>query len=336
MASYRKRGSKWQVRITRKDSEPIARSFPLRSDAEKWARAVERDLDLGRYAPQEAVAAVPLADLIDRYQTEVLPLLRGADSERYRLKSLRARLGSIKCPDLNVNHAASYRDERLSLVSKATVLRELQSFSALLNHARREWGIDVENVVSRIRKPASNNARTRRISEQEWVSLQETLSSSQNEGASQGTRNPMILPIVRIAIETAMRQGEILSLRWCDVDLDRKCVKLPMTKNGDARLVPLSPTAVEIFAGLEGKHPPSDRVFPTSASALKQAWVRACRRVGLSDLRFHDLRHEATSRLAERLPNVIELAAVTGHRDVRMLARYYHPKIEGLAQKLSA
>ncbi len=149
-----------------------------------------------------------------------------------------------------------------------------------------------------------------------------------------------------------MRQGELLSLRWSDVDLKSQVARLETTKNGDSRLVPLSSRAVGILAKLPRESTADTKVFPCSSEAVKLAWRRAVTRAReqyvrqckdsrvaidpafLTDLRFHDLRHEAASRLAEKLPNLIELAAVTGHRDLRMLKRYYHPRATDLAKKL--
>jgi integrase len=121
-------------------------------------------------------------------------------------------------------------------------------------------------------------------------------------------------------------------MRWENVDLRRRVVHLPETKNGHARDVPLSSRAVAILEGLARNI--DGRVFDVREDAVTQAFARACQRVGIEDLHFHDLRHEATSRLAERLPGILELSAVTGHKDLRMLKRYYHPRAEELAKKL--
>jgi integrase len=147
-----------------------------------------------------------------------------------------------------------------------------------------------------------------------------------------GTRNPWVKPLVQLALETAMRRGELLALEWQYVDLKKRLAYLPMTKNGEARTVPLSQKAATILSGLPKAI--SGRIFPISPMALRKAFERACESAGINDLHFHDLRHTATTRLAERLPNLVELASVTGHKDVRMLARYYHPKAEDLAKKL--
>jgi integrase len=148
-----------------------------------------------------------------------------------------------------------------------------------------------------------------------------------------GTRNPFVKPVIQFAIESAMRLSEIVSLRWEYVDLKAQTAFLPDTKNGDSRMVPLSTRAIAVLEGLprsEGE----PRAFPVSANAVKLAWRRAIARAGIADLRIHDQRHEATSRIARKIPNLVELASVTGHKDLRMLQRYYHPRAEDLAKKL--
>lgn len=161
-----------------------------------------------------------------------------------------------------------------------------------------------------------------------------------------GTGNALIKPFVLLALETAMRRGELLSLHWENVRLKDRVAYLPMTKNGQSRTVPLSTKAVEVLNGLTRKLYGS--VFEgLTANSVKLGFIRAVKRARrvyvegggddpriLVDLRMHDLRHIAVTRLAERLPNIVELAAVSGHSDVRMLKRYYHPNAEALAKKI--
>ena len=129
-----------------------------------------------------------------------------------------------------------------------------------------------------------------------------------------------------------MRRGELLQLRWEYVDLQRKVAHLPMTKNGESRDVPLSKAAVSLLEKLPRSI--DGRVFATSADALKKSFARACERANIQNLHFHDLRHEATSRLATKVPNVILLARITGHKDLKMLNRYYHVSPEALAEMI--
>ncbi|MCA9250980.1 MAG: site-specific integrase [Phycisphaerales bacterium] len=194
----------------------------------------------------------------------------------------------------------------------------------------------VQNPVLLMRRPAPARARNRRLVGGEEARLLNALDSGGQDAKGRflpGTRNPWIKPIVQLMIETAMRRGEILGMCWEHVDLKARTVFLPDTKNGDSRTVPLSPAAITIVANLPRSI--SGRIFPISANAFKKAFNRARTMAGIKDLRAHDLRHEAASRLAEHLDNILELSAVTGHRDVRMLKRYYHPDASKLADKIA-
>jgi integrase len=262
-------------------------------------------------------------------------LHKGGTVESVRLNRMGTmQLARYTIAALTPSAVAEYRDARLREVTPGTVLRELQLLSAVINHARKEWNFPVDNAVSRIRMPQPNRARARQMDVDEEGRLLEALEPLPRDtrGRFKGGRNPWIKPIVQVALETAMRRSELLSLRWENLHLERRVAILRDTKNGDSRQVPLSTRAVELLQVLPRSI--DGRVFPMSANALKLSFNRALRRAGIANFHFHDLRHEATGRLAVCLPNVIELAAVTGHRDLRMLARYYHPRPEDLAKKL--
>ncbi|MCX7898417.1 MAG: site-specific integrase [Rhodocyclaceae bacterium] len=319
----------------------VSKTFARRADAEAWARQQEAEMDRGAWRDRTSADATTLHALLERYLKDVVPEKRGAETERLRIKTLmRDPIALYKLSALNPLVLADWRDRRLAAGCKgATVNRELNIVSAVINWARRELMFAIENPVACIRRPAPSKPRERRLEPDEEARLLAALED--HDGASeredgkryrQGTRNPWIKPLVLFALETAMRRGELLSLRWEHVDLRRRTAHLPETKNGEARTVPLSSRAVAVLESLPRSL--DGRVFPVTANALKLAWVRATKRAGLEDLHFHDLRHEATSRLAEKLPNVVELSAVTGHKDLRMLKRYYHPRAEDLARKL--
>lgn len=181
-----------------------------------------------------------------------------------------------------------------------------------------------------IRLPPHTKARDRR--------LQPGGNGAEDEetrllAACRAARNPFLLPIVRLALETAMRRSELVRLRWEHIDLNRQIARLPDTKNGEARTVPLSSIAVRVLRALpRSLH---GQVFPgLTGEAVKRAYIRAVRRGGIADLRFHDLRHEAITRLFEKGLNIMEVASITGHRDLRMLRRYTYLKAEDLAMKL--
>jgi integrase len=225
--------------------------------------------------------------------------------------------------------------------------------SSVINHARREWGIHVENPIPLVKRPDKARARDRRLSAEEERYLFQALEGAPRRADGtfeKAARNPWFVPIMTLALETAMRRGELLALEWKHVDLKRQTAHLPDTKNGDPRTVPLSTRAVTILTGLPQSE--TGRVFPISKMSLRKGFARGlerartqyrtdCMAAGhepspgfLADVHFHDTRHEAASRLANKLSNVLELSAVTGHKDLRMLKRYYHPRAEELAKKL--
>jgi integrase len=326
MASIRKRGSAWQARVIRKGFPDETATFKTKAEASEWSREVESTMDTGRYRNTREAEETLFCDVLRRYRETVTPLKRGAKDEAVRLKAFeRRRFARLSLMNVTPTVIAAFRDERLTHCNPATVIRDLAVLSSIFNHARREWSIEFPNPVQLVRKPVAPAGRDRTLSKAE----EERLIAA---AAPAGRRNPLLQPLLVVAVETAMRRGELLSLRWEHVHLDRRCVFLPHTKNGCSRWVPLSTRAIR---ALEGVHRSDETVFPIAAPALDKCFKRACARAALSNFRFHDLRHTGATRLSAKLPNVIELAAVTGHRSLQMLKRYYHPSAESLALKLA-
>ncbi|HGF4016488.1 site-specific integrase [Burkholderia cenocepacia] len=364
MGTITKRGDlQWQAKVRRKGFPQQSRTFMYKEDAEKWVRAIERELETSGFVDRREAEKNTLADVLRRYQKDVTPLKKSAEIESIKINVLLRdkALVDLKMSAVNSNALAKWRDRRLKEVAGATVNREMNVLSAALNHARREWGIHVENPIPYVKRPEQARARERRLSSEEEHYLLAALTGGERreDGTfSKGARNPWLLPLVELALETAMRRGELLSLQWENVDLERRTAYLPDTKNGGARTVPLSTRATNILKVLpsyiadETGERAVGPVFATTAMALRKGFTRAIERAQqqyaadceearkkplpgfLSDLHFHDTRHEAASRLADKLSNVLELSAVTGHRDLRMLKRYYHPRAEDLAKKL--
>ena len=326
MASFRQHGNGWQGRVRRRGYPDIVKTFQTKADAEKWARAVESEIDKGQFVSVNEAQRTTLGDVIARYLEEVTPSMKGASEDTIRLKAImRKPIARWSMANLSAARIAAYRDERLKEVSPGTVIRELAYLSAIINHARREWGINVPNPVQMVRKPQSPQARSRVLTDEEVIKLLQALEPV-------GRRSHWTKPAVQLALATAMRRGELLSLRWEHIDLENRTAFLPDTKNGDSRTVPLSTAAVQVLAGLP-RHI-SGVVFPVKFFTLDAAFKRGIRRAGLDKVRFHDLRRTAITRMAEKLPNVIELAAVSGHKSLMVLKRYYHPKAQDLALKL--
>ncbi|HJW23457.1 MAG TPA: site-specific integrase [Rhodocyclaceae bacterium] len=286
---------------------------------------IEREMDTGSFIPRDEAARTTIKDLAKRYREELLPKQRGQRQEDTRLKGVEAKFGSYHLSAITPAMVAEWRDELSADKAPQTVQHYLAVLNRLYKAAGRDFGIPLPlgNPVASVRMPSIKNERDRRLEEGEEKLLMEALDNS---------RSKHLKSIVILALETAMRRGEIISLRWEHIDLKRRIAVLQETKNGDSRSVPLSSQAARILESLP-RPLSGGLVFKTSPTAITEGFERAVKRAQIVDLRFHDLRHEATSRLAERL-EMHELGKVTGHKSPRMLMRYYHPRAEDLAKKL--
>ncbi|MRD55256.1 tyrosine-type recombinase/integrase [Betaproteobacteria bacterium LSUCC0115] len=174
------------------------------------------------------------------------------------------------------------------------------------------------NPFTKVPLPRMPASRQRRLSAEEEDLLLKSLGTPKNRSTEQ---------IVRFAIATGLRRSEILRLEWTDIDKARRCLHVKDTKNGSSRWIPIME---EVAAVLRNQHDSqSSRVFPVSENALKLAWTRSLKKAGICDLHFHDLRHEALSRWADRLNgNVFKLRQISGHRTLTMVMRYVHPILD--------
>jgi len=314
------------AQVRRKGATTQSRTFGSLTDAKAWASQVEADIEAGAVLPsRRQFTSTKFRDLIERYGAEVTPSKRSGPSEQARLKQLgRHPIAQLALSELTAQSVAGYRDQRLASVSPATARRELALLSHIIEVARREWGmLALTNPVKVIRQPPAGQPRSRRLQSNEASRLFAALSQ---------TRNPDLKVIVSLAIETGMRRSEILSLDWSFIDLKRHLLHIPITKLGSPRTIAITSRAVGILSQLQPK--PAGRVFSISVNAFRLAWQRAVRRSGISNLRFHDLRHEAVSRFFEMGLTVPEVASISGHRDPRVLFRYTHLQPQGLAAKL--
>ena len=323
MATIRERAGRWQAIIKRKGYPQQSRTFDLRKDAEKWARQQERQMDAGQWVDRTEAEQTTLAKLLDRYAREISSTKRGKDAELYRIEQFkRSTLAKYSPAAVTGQLISTWREERLREVSGGTVLREMQLLSHVFAVAMREWGIALHNnPVAMVRKPAPGKARDKVLTDTQREAL--LLACSQ-------CKNPWIKPIVQFALETATRRGEILSLSWSQVDLERCTAKVD-GKTG-ARVIPLSANCVAMLRGLPRSL--DGRVFPVTIETLKQAYERAVVRAGITGFNFHDLRHDALTRLAKRGLSILELRAISGHTTANMLQRYVSIDPGELARKL--
>lgn len=329
MATIRKLRGRWQAQVRRRGMKPRCKSFDSKTEAEKWARELEAQVDKFGAAPDTRILeSTTFGELMKRYAEEVSPTKRGAIQEIQRLDVLqRHDLAYRTLIGLSQQDIASFRDKRLQSVKPATVVRELAILSHVLDVAMRDWGYPLaQNVVKMIRRPTINNARSRRLTSSEEQCLL---------SACEGCRAPFFRTLVILAIETGMRRGELLGLKWSDISHNRRVISLDMTKNGTGREIPLSQRAYTALMQLkQNQQVDQDRPFDMTISAFDQTWKGVIKRSGIKDLKFHDLRHEAVSRFFELGLNIMEVSTISGHKELSMLKRYTHLSADSLVSRL--
>jgi integrase len=328
MATFRKRSSGWRAEVCIKSVRTSA-TFTTKREAQAWAAEEETRL---REDSSGKVPNRPFKDLLERYSREVSSKKRGAGREQKMINVfLRDPVAEVSLRILAPTDIAAWRDRRLNQVSGSTVAREMTILKHACSVARREWGWLRVNPVSDVRRPATAAARTRRPTDEEIEKLLNTLGYSRETPPK--TTSARIGAAYLFAIETAMRAGEICSLEWQHVN--ERHVHLPLTKNGYARDVPLSAEARRIIEQLRSFNGDEEgTVFDVTAASLDALFRKARARACIEDLHFHDTRREALTRLS-KIFDVMELARISGHRDLRVLQNvYYAPTVGDLAAKL--
>ncbi|WP_207000037.1 tyrosine-type recombinase/integrase [Trinickia mobilis] len=358
MAYISQRGAYWRAEVRRRGYKPVYRSFDTKQQAQQWARRVESEMDSGAYVDRTEAERTTLRQALERYRREIVPEKRHPYQENRRIQRwIDNDLSHRTLANLRGADFAKYRDERRAAGRAENTIRlELQVVSHLFEIARKEWGMEaLTNPLKNIRKPSGSEARDRRLRPGEFEMLHARLSASGNLWAALA---------FELAIETSLRQGALFSVQWEWLDLARRLLHFPPTARGTENkgvppILPLSSRAVAVFRHLaaiaEGpearmtrsRFGPADvipqrltgRVFGTSVNAVICVWKRTIKRASLdapevSTLRWHDLRHEAASRLFEKGLHPMEVASVTGHKSMQMLKRYTHLRPESLLLKL--
>jgi integrase len=328
MASITKRGPyQFQAQIRRKGYPTQQRTFETKREAEVWATAIESEMHRGVFIDRSEAERTTFGEALDRYASEVTAGKRGWETEMHRIRALKKHpLAARPMASLRGVDFAKYRDDRLKVCSPATVKREMVIISHVFSTARQDWSLPVDNPIASIRKPSAGKHRERRVSDDEMSRLL---------AAADDSKAATLSFCIILAVETGMRAGELVSLRWEDIDLTNSVVRLELTKNGDKRVVPLTEAAVAAIASLPRPiHGGRITAFYDSRG-LSAAFRRACERADITGLRFHDLRHEAASRFAPRMP-VATLAKVMGWKTIQMAMRYYNPTAAELVAAVRA
>ena len=324
MASIRRRNGKYQVQI-RVGSYSRSQSFHKLNDAKSWARKEEELAQQRRYLGSK-YEPCNLAEILVRYLRDVTPYKQSCETERIVLQALlKENWVNGPLPLLNAAAIAEYRERRLASVKPATLKRQLNIVRHACATAEREWDwLSPLSLLQRVKLPKNTEHVVRRIT----VTDEQALINAAKESRTKNLSELLIL-----AIETAMRRGELLALGWQDIDFERRELLVRRSKNGKSRTIPLTARVHTTLANLNSDW--SKPVFPLSANAVRLAFERVRRRAGLKDVRFHDLRHEAISRLFDLGLTTPEVALLSGHKTVSQLFRYAHADIGRVARLLS-
>ena len=326
MASYTKRGDgQWRVRV-RKGNHPLqSKTFKNKALAQKWATQVESQMDQSIFLSASVAENTEFSDLITRYIDEILPTKKSERRATSTLNNIKTHLGHHKVAGLTPEILVQYRNMRMEKVKGHTVRKDLLAIRRMLVVASKEWGIYLPrgNPVDMITVPVQpTKGRDRRF---EGDEEQRILKQAEIYGGE-------IKAIIQFATETGMRRGEIYDLLRGNVNIETRVATLIDTKNGDNRRVPLSPLAAKIIRD-QPEHS-NGKVFSMRKDSISQAFDRCAKRCDIENMRFHDLRHEATSRFFEKGFDIMQVSAITGHKDLSMLKRYTHLRAEDLAERL--
>ena len=311
----------WQARARRRGYPELSYTSLRREDAEGWWLKITSEQQRGVWRDSSEAERTTLREALDRYEREVTPRKGSQKSERSTLKTLRAsRIADLALARIGSHHVAGLRDDWRDDLAAATIKRRMTVLKHVFTIARQEWGMPGLTWPG-VKLDPEDNATERRVGQDEIEAL------------CADTESAELPSIVRLLVETACRRSELVRNLRANIDLEKRRLFIPkhLAKNGHARTVPLSSLAIEIFRALPARE--DGRLFSMQPDSVTQAFERAARRAGIADVRIHDLRHEATSRLALKY-GLLDLAKITGHTDPKMLMRYYHPGDEYLADKM--
>jgi integrase len=333
-----------QVRVRGRPSESA--TFPNRKEAQTWASSVESAIREGRHFPQSRARRTAFDELVARYRGSMLSRLsEGEQSHRNRhLDWWQERFAGLSIGEITADRVAEARDALAGGTftrgkvrkdkdgkeippteykrSGATANRYLATLSHLLSTAKREWRVINANPVEDISRKKESRGRTRFLSDDERARLLDACSKSDW---------PALHTLVQLAILTGARRGELIGLKWADVDLRDGKALVSETKNGESRVLPLAGKALESLRSLKLQNSArSESVFPNAScfpgpyEHFDAHWQTALETAEIKDCRFHDLRHTTASYLAAQGASLLEIADVLGHKTLAMVKRYSH------------
>ncbi|KEP68893.1 integrase [Thioclava dalianensis] len=334
MATILKTAHGWQAQVARRiDGKAVrkAKTFKTKRDAQVWAREFEVGISAG------TASSDTLRQVFDRYALERSKGKKGERWEVIRLNRFAVDLvngkplGEYVIGDVTTADLVAWRDMRLGLVKPASVSREMNLLKHVFATATKEWGLLRINPMEDVRRPARAKRRKRRIYQDEIDKMFEALDLACEPWV---TEKQITGAMFLFAIETAMRSGEIRDIT--NRHVSGNVIHLPETKNDHARDVPLTTRALEILEAVRGnKTEPDQHPFDIDAESRDSVFRAAAKRAKIENLHFHDTRHEAITRLAKRF-EILDLARVTGHKNLNELLTYYEASGEELAERLNS
>ena len=325
MASIQKINGKWVAQVCKAGFPRKSKTFVSKSLAVSWAKTMEYKFDQTRvFGYDKTLLNDKLIHLIERYQATKSVFKKGFNREIYVHRIWKATpLAQMRVGDITVSMVSSLVDKWRGEVKPATIRNRCAILRHMFNVAINEWGYNIENPVSKVPMPKSADTPIRRLSKDELSRLKIFFSQ----------RPSKLQWIVSFAIETGMRRGEIVNLKWDDIDRTKNTARVSESKAGRVRFIPLTPKALEC---LESVPTQSEYVFDTTNNAIACGWKRSRAKAGIRGVRFHDFRHEAISRFFEKGLTIPEVASISGHSTPQMLFRYAHADQSKIAEKLAS
>lgn len=306
-------------------------SFRTKTQAKQWIQDTEAAIRDGRFKSQSKSKKHTVAELIDKFIATSIPQHPIYFQQKAQLLSRwKEELGHLLLSELSASHVAMIRDKLLSettskksIRSPSTVNRYLAAFSKALSVASKEWEWISENPMLKISKPKEARGRDRYLTREE---IHRLLDACKNSPSS------YLHAIVSLAIFTGMRYGEIVKLKWKDINFDLGFITLHETKNGEKRIVTMTEDTKEILQNCAGYDANSDRkIFDSGKKAsssyplsIRTSFNNALKAAQIENFRFHDLRHTAASHLAMNGATQGQLMAILGHKSPQMTRRYAH------------
>ena len=328
MASVAKCRGRWTTRVSTSNSV-LKKPFNTKKEAIAWGAIKDLELEQGNQSSGETSTFAELGWIYQR-RYSVLKAESTAKTETTIINKLsRQKWAKVPLHSLTADDLWEWREQRSKECSPNTLRREIAIMRSVIRKAA-DLGVYVDEALFlQIPKPKEAVREVQRITETDMQQLEMAAQANHK-------RNTYMKPLIRLAVETGMRRGELLNIAWSDVDLAKGFIRIPAVKakTNRERNIPLTPKAKRIIADLAVNNDNQELVFDVTGNAVRCAFEHLREMAGMPHLRFHDFRHEAVSRFYDMGLTTPEVMAISGHRSVNMVERYSHASTTNLVAKL--